>query len=75
EFKYLIVTSARDRQVYTICRYVQDLAAEFHSFYNSTRVITEDKELTKARLSLIYAFKTVLSNALKIIAVSAPERM
>lgn len=75
EFKHLIVTSARDRQVYTICRYVQDLAGEFHSFYNSTRVITDDIELTKARLSLIYAFKTVLANALKIIAVSAPERM
>ena len=75
EFKHLIVTSARDRQVYTICRYVQDLASEFHSFYNSTRVITDDVELTKARLSLIYAFKTVLGNALKIIAVSAPERM
>jgi len=75
EFKHLIVTSARDRQVYTICRYVQDLAAEFHSFYNSTRVITEDKEMTKARLSLVYAFKTVLANALGIIAVSAPERM
>lgn len=75
EFKHLIVTSARDRQVYTICRYVQDLASEFHSFYNSTRVITDDIELTKARLSLIYAFKTVLANALKIIAVSAPERM
>ena len=75
EFKHLIITSARDRQVYTICRYVQDLASEFHSFYNSTRVITDDAELTKARLSLIYAFKTVLANALKIIAVSAPERM
>ena len=75
EFKHLIVTSARDRQVYTICRYVQDLASEFHSFYNSTRVITDDVELTKARLALIYAFKTVLANALKIIAVSAPERM
>ncbi len=75
EFKHLIITSARDRQVYTICRYVQDLAAEFHSFYNSTRVITEDRQLTKARLSLIYAFKIVLANALKILSVSAPEKM
>ena len=75
EFKHLIVTSARDRQVYTICRYVQDLAADFHSFYNSTRVITDDKELTKARLALVYAFKTVLENALNILGVSAPERM
>lgn len=75
EFKHLIVTSARDRQVYTICRYVQDLAAEFHSFYNSTRVITDDKTLTSARLAIVYAFKTVLANALRILAVSAPERM
>ena len=75
EFKYLIFTSARDRQVYTICRYVQDLAAEFHSFYNSTRVITDDLELTKARLTLVEAFKTVLANSLNILAVSAPERM
>lgn len=75
EFKSLIVSSAQTRQVYTICRYVQELASEFHSFYNSTRVITDDIELTKARLALVLAFKTVLSNALTILAVSAPERM
>ena len=75
EFKSLIVNSAQTRQVYTICRYVQELAAEFHSFYNSTRVITDDLKLTKARLSLVWAFKTVLANALGILAVSAPERM
>lgn len=75
EFKSLVVSSAQTRQVYTICRYVQELASEFHSFYNSTRVITDDIELTKARLALVWAFKTVLSNALTILAVSAPERM
>lgn len=75
EFKSLIVSSAQTRQVYTICRYVQELASEFHSFYNSTRVITDDIELTKARLALVWAFKTVLSNALTLLAVSAPERM
>lgn len=75
EFKSLIVSSAQTRQVYTICRYVQELASEFHSFYNSTRVITDDIELTKTRLALVWAFKTVLSNALTILAVSAPERM
>lgn len=75
DFKNLIITSARDRQVYTICRYVQELAAEFHSFYNSTRVITDNIEQTKSRLVLVYAFKTVLANALRILAVSAPEKM
>ena len=75
EFKQLIKSSAQTRQVYTICRYVQELASEFHSFYNSTRVITDDLEVTKARLALVWAFKTVLANALNILAVSAPERM
>lgn len=75
EFKPLIVASAQTRQVYTICRYVQELASEFHSFYNSTRVITDDVAVTKSRLALVWAFKTVLSNALAILAVNAPERM
>ena len=75
EYKSMIENSAKTRQVYTICRYVQELAAEFHSFYNAVRVISEDKELTKARLALVYSVKTVLKNALDLLAVTAPERM
>lgn len=75
EFKSIIDYSAKTRAVYTICRYVQDLAGEFHSFYNSNRVICEDKDLMKARLCLIYAVKTVLKNALDILGVTAPEKM
>ena len=75
EFKSVIALSAENRTVYTICRYVQELAQEFHSFYNSNRVIGENKELMKSRLALIIAIKTVLKNALDILAVSAPERM
>ena len=75
EFKSVIVLSAQNRTVYTICRYVQELAQEFHSFYNSNRVIGEDKELMKSRLALMIAIKTTLKNALDILAVSAPERM
>ena len=75
EYKSMIENSAKTRQVYTICRYVQELASEFHSFYNSVRVINDDKELTKARLALVYSVKTVLNNALDILAVTAPERM
>ncbi len=75
EFKSVIILSAQNRTVYTICRYVQELAQEFHSFYNSNRVIGEDKELMKSRLALMVAIKTTLKNALDILAVSAPERM
>ena len=75
EFKSMIDLSAKHRYVYTVCRYVQDLAGEFHSFYNSNRVISDDKELMKSRVALVYAIKIVLKNALDILAVNAPERL
>ena len=75
EFKSMIKMSAETRQVYTICRYVQELAAEFHSFYNANRVISEDKALMKSRLALVMSVKQVLNNALDILGVTAPERM
>ena len=75
EFKSTIVNSAKNRTVYTICRYVQELASEFHSFYNATRVITDDKQTTLARLSLVWAVKSVLEQGLGILAVTAPEHM
>ena len=76
EYKSVIKNSAETRQVYTICRYVQELAGEFHSFYNANRVISDDKEMMKARIALVWSVKTVLHNALEdILAVSAPERM
>ena len=76
EYKSVIKNSAEQRQVYTICRYVQELASEFHSFYNANRVISDDKDMMKARLSLVWTVKTVLRNALEdILSVSAPEKM
>ena len=75
EFKSVILLSAQNRTVYTICRYVQELAQEFHSFYNSNRVICDDVDLMKSRLALMVAIKTTLKNALDILGVSAPEKM
>ncbi|MBO6086720.1 arginine--tRNA ligase [bacterium] len=76
EYKNVIKSSAEQRQVYTICRYVQELAGEFHSFYNANRVISDNKEMMKARISLVWAVKTVLRNALEdILSVTAPEKM
>lgn len=75
EYKSMIKTSAETRQVYTICRYVQELASEFHSFYNSNRVISDNKEMMRARLALVVGVKKVLKNALDLLAVTAPEKM
>jgi len=55
--------------------YSQDLAAIFHSFYEKCRVLSDDAELSKARLKLVSAARTVLSRCLDLMGMSAPERM
>lgn len=75
EYKSVIKFSAENRLVYTLCRYASELAADFHSFYTKSRVITDDKELMNARIALVLATKNVLNNVLNLIGVTAPERM
>ncbi len=58
-----------------LTRYVLDLAALFHSFYNSCKVNTDDAALTQARLTLVYAARTVIRNVFEILKVTAPEKM
>lgn len=55
--------------------YLNDLAALFHSYYNKYRVLSYDEQLSRARLFLIKSILTVLRNALRLLGVSAPERM
>ena len=75
-FPQIVADAAKHRTPHRIANYIQDLAASFHSFYNAEKVINQDnKELTEARLALITAVKTTLANALKLIGVSAPEKM
>lgn len=75
EYKYLIKFSTENRLVYTLCRYAQELAADFHSFYTVSRVITDNKSMMKARLALVIATKIILENVLNLIGVTAPEKM
>jgi arginyl-tRNA synthetase len=55
--------------------YAQDLATVFHSFYKQCRVLSKDEQLTRARLKLVCAAKTVLSRVLHLMGMSAPETM
>ncbi len=55
--------------------YLNDLAALFHSYYNKYKVLSDEEGLSRARLFLIKSILVVLSNALRILGVSAPERM
>jgi len=55
--------------------YAQDLATAFHSFYKQCRVVSENVALTKARLKLVEASQTVLAKVLRLMGMSAPEKM
>lgn len=75
-FPELIKRSALAGQPYMVCNYLYELAALFHSFYNSYRVVDkENPDLTCSRLLLCRAAQIVLQNGLDILGISAPQTM
>ncbi|MHB1458589.1 MAG: arginine--tRNA ligase, partial [Armatimonadota bacterium] len=70
-----VVDAAMAREPHRITRYMQDLAAIFHSFYTDCRVVGDDPALTKARLVLVDSTRIVLANALTLLGINAPEKM
>ncbi|MDP2946268.1 MAG: arginine--tRNA ligase [bacterium] len=75
EFPELLSEVSRNYEVHRLPRYALELAREFHNFYEKYRVITEDKNLTSARLALTMATKIVLANALNLMGIKAPDKM
>ncbi len=75
EYKSLIKFASENRAVYMLCRYLQDLAGDFHSFYTVSRVRNDNKNLMLARLSIVIAVKSVIKNACDILGISSPEKM
>ena len=70
-----IVDAAKNYDPSRMTRYATDLASLFHKFYNACRVKCDDADLMQARLSLCLAAKTVLSNLLHLLHISAPVTM
>ena len=76
EFPKTVAESAKNRTPNRMCNFCQQLAREFHSYYNSCRVSDpQNPELTNQRLGLISAVMITMKNALDLIGVSAPEKM
>lgn len=76
DFPTVIADAAKYRTPHRIAIYIQELAATFHSFYNAEKVLdATNQERTEARLALITAVRITLTNALRLIGVSAPEKM
>lgn len=74
-FPEIVEGAAKALEPHRITFYLNELAGIFHSYYNKNRVITDDPALSRARLFLVKAIGQVLRNALKILGVSAPEKM
>ncbi|SFG87631.1 arginyl-tRNA synthetase [Desulfotomaculum arcticum] len=70
-----VAMAARQLAPHRIARYVHEMAGLLHSFYNVHRVITDDVDLSNARLLLVEATRVVLKNGLGLLGVSAPEKM
>ncbi|MCI0469987.1 MAG: arginine--tRNA ligase [Nitrospirae bacterium] len=67
--------AAAAHEPHRITFYLQELAGMFHPYYHRHRVISEDIELTKARIAICAAIKIVLAHGFKILGVNAPEKM
>jgi arginyl-tRNA synthetase len=79
EFPKVVGKAAELREPHRVARYLENVAGAYHRFYDGPRVLPQGDEeatpLTHARLALCEAARQVLANGLKLLGVSAPERM
>lgn len=71
----LIETVSTTLEPHHLTYYAQDLANVFHAFYRDCRVVSDNECLTKSRLKLVAATKTVLARTLHLLGMNAPEKM
>ena len=75
DFPDALAIAAERRETHEVPRYAYELASAFSAFYRDCKVLTEDKELSAARLALVDATRSVLANALDLLGISAPDSM
>jgi arginyl-tRNA synthetase len=71
----MIENAALELAPHRLIFYLMELAGLFHSYYNKHWVISEDIALSQARLCMVAALKTVVGNGLKMVGLTAPEKM
>jgi arginyl-tRNA synthetase len=71
----LLESVAESLEPHQLPYYATELATAFHDFYERCRVLSDDVELSKARLKLVSAARIVLARVLDLMGMSAPERM
>ena len=74
-FYDVIEGCARNLEPHRLTFYLIDLVGKFHSYYNKTRVLKNEVNLTMARLLLLFMLQKVIKKGLDILGVSAPDKM
>ncbi len=74
-FPATIAYSAHNFEPHRLVHYLIDTATLFHKFYTICRVISDDTQLTQARLALCEATRVVIYNGCQILGITAPEKM
>jgi len=67
--------AALNLEPHILTHYLRDLASDFHTYYNANKVLVDEADTRNARIVLSQAVKQVLQNGLKLLGVSAPEKM
>ena len=75
EFPEIVEAASRDLAPHLVAFYLRELAALFHSYYNATQILADDKSLRMSRLSLVAAVRQVLRTGLALLGVNAPDKM
>jgi arginyl-tRNA synthetase len=75
DFPDVLAAAADELAPHQVAFYLRELAGEFHSYYNAVHVLVPEQTLRRARLALSAAVRQVIANGLRLLGVSAPERM
>jgi arginyl-tRNA synthetase len=75
KYPEMLTSAATDFAPHDVTFYLRDLASLYHSYYDAERILVDDETVKKARLALVAATAQVLRNGLKVLGVSAPQKM
>ncbi len=75
QFPEVVADISQSHEVCRLPQYSIEVADAFHKFYENCKVLSDDKDLTAARLSLVQATRIILAEVLGLMGISAPEEM
>jgi arginyl-tRNA synthetase len=75
QFNDVLEESVRELEPHRMVFFLLDLAGEFHRYYNRTRILSEDRELTRARMLLAHMVQLTIRRGLTLLGIDAPVKM